>query len=343
MVELSLKALVFLGALLSKSLATQLIVPSQDPWYSPPSNFASFQPGAILRVRKAPREFDTLVNNTAGVYQILFRSTDTRYHATWGVTTVFLPTKASKAARKTRALLSYQIPYNTIDVDRPPSYGLPTMYRDMLVGNVYYGLSHGWAVSLPDFEGPHASFSAGPQAGLAVIDSVRAVLALDKFDGPKEARYALWGYSGGAFASCSAAEHQASYAPELDFAGVAMGGITTNFTQIVYTVLGKTNAAVVPLVLLGLTSQYPEAREYLVSRLHKSGPYNATTFLAAQHMSAEEAVGNFTWQQIFDYFTNGDGVLHAPEMVRVVGNNWLLGYREYPILSAHVISDRDVC
>ena len=194
--------------------------------------------------------------------------------------------------------------------------------------NVREGLSRGWAVSVPDFEGPQAAFSAGIQAGLAVIDSVRAVVSFDKFQGPDKIRYALWGYSGGALASNWAAELQGAYAPELSFAGAALGGAPSNFTQIVHTVTGGPTAAIIPYVLLGVTAQYPEAREYLVGQLHKEGPLNATTFLSALHTNNEQGRATFDGQNIWDYFTSGVGILSAPEMVRVLGNNWYMGYRE---------------
>jgi len=323
-----LRSLAVLGAMLSTALGTQLTLPSQDPWYSAPPGFEAKSPGTILRIREAPSNISILVNNTAGAYQLLFRSTDACYSPSWGVTTVFLPSKAAQTRRDARALVSYQIPYNTPDVDQSPSYGLSTIYGENIMANVREGLSRGWVMSVPDFEGPSAAFSAGLQAGHAVIDSVRAVLSFDKFDGPEEIRYALWGYSGGALASNFAAELQASYAPELSFAGTAMGGIPSNFTQIVYTVTGTASAAIVPYVLLGATSQYEGAREYLLGQLRKDGPYNATTFLAALHTSAAEAVSAFSGQDIFGYFINGDGILKAPEMVRVLGNNWYMGYRK---------------
>jgi len=317
------------AAVISTALGTQLTLPSKDPWYSPPAGFESRQPGAILRVREAPSNLTSLVaNKTAAAYQLLFRSTDARYKPSWGVTTVFLPSKASQAGRNARALVSYQIPYNAIDVDQSPSYGLSTLYGEPIMLNVREGLSRGWAVSVPDFEGPQAAFTAGLQAGHAVLDSVRAVLAWDKFQGPDKVRYAMWGYSGGALASNFAAERQASYAPELSFAAAAIGGVPSNFTRIIYNVTGSGVAAIVPYALLGVTAQYPDAREYLVRHLRKEGPYNATVFLAALHATLEDNVSAFSGQDIFQYFTNGEAILNAPELVRALGDNWHMGYRE---------------
>lgn len=73
-------------------------------------------------------------------------------------------------------------------------------------------------MNVPDYEGPLASFTAGVLSGHSTIDSIRAVFNAKhilKID--KEARFAMWGYSGGALASEWAAELQVQVSPSLDF------------------------------------------------------------------------------------------------------------------------------
>ncbi|MFE5699151.1 MULTISPECIES: lipase family protein [Rhodococcus] len=41
---------------------------------------------------------------------------------------------------------------------------------------IAYLLSRGWAVVTADYEGPESEFLAGPQAGYAVLDGIRAAL-----------------------------------------------------------------------------------------------------------------------------------------------------------------------
>jgi hypothetical protein len=55
-------------------------------------------------------------------------------------------------------------------------------------------------VNMPDYECPFAAFTVGVRAGHATLGSVRAVLS-SGFGLVADARYALWGYSGGALAS----------------------------------------------------------------------------------------------------------------------------------------------
>ena len=99
--------------------------------------------------------------------------------------------------------------------------------------DVNASLSKGWIVSVPDYEGPLASFTAGVMSGHATIDSIRAIFSKKhEFGLTDNARYAMWGYSGGALASEWAAELQVQYAPELSFSGAALGGLTPNVTSV---------------------------------------------------------------------------------------------------------------
>ncbi len=83
-------------------------------------------------------------------------------------------------------------------------------------------------------------------------------------------------------------------------------------------------------VLVGITAQYPDAREFLVSRLRTEGPYNATGFLAALHMTVAEEFVVYAGQDINDYFIDGRDTLRAPALARVLGNNGQQGFHGIP-------------
>ncbi len=59
---------------------------------------------------------------------------------------------------------------------------------------------------MPDFEGPKSVFMAGPQAGHAVLDGIRAVKNFGTGGVGAANKWALNGYSGGAQATGWAAE-----------------------------------------------------------------------------------------------------------------------------------------
>lgn len=186
------------------------IPPLQDPWYTAPDGFESAKPGDVLRIREAPGNLTSLASNCSAAYNILYRTTNSQYKPDWAVTTVFVPVTESPA------LLSYQIPYDSAWLDASPSYAFYTSDGVRSLRDISTGLSSGWFVNVPDYEGPLASFTAGVQSGHATIDSIRAAFNANETLGlDVDARYALWGYSGGALASEWAAEMAVQYAPEV--------------------------------------------------------------------------------------------------------------------------------
>lgn len=310
------------------SLSTPL-PPSRDPFYTAPENYSSATPGTVLRARAAPGNLTSVIGNCTSAYNILYRTTDSRYNASWAVTTLFVPLpNTTRNASKGRALLSYQIPYDSVDVDASPSYSL---YRDAFP-DIPSALGRGWYVSVPDYEGPLASFAASVQAGHATLDSVRAVLSSGHLghSAPDNTRYAMWGYSGGGLASEWAAELQVQYAPELTFSGAALGGLPPNATSVLNAINGELYAGLIPVVLLGATNQYPEAYDYLVSQLNPTGKYNRTTFLSVKNMSAVEGDAFFANQDIWNYFVDGKAVLEAPVLQKVMYSNDYMGYHGVP-------------
>lgn len=136
-----------------REVPSSAIPPSQDPWYTAPADFESASPGTILRIRPDPSNI-TAVADAAAAYNILFRSTDTRYRPSWAVTTFLVPknpleTRGASEDGKA-ALLSYHIPYNAASVDASPSYLLSTNFGATGPGitpqtaYVAEALSRGW-------------------------------------------------------------------------------------------------------------------------------------------------------------------------------------------------------
>lgn len=304
--------------------------PSKDPFYTAPAKFEQAAPGTILRIRHAPGNLTTATGNCSSAYNILYRTTDTRYQPSWAVTTLFIPVYQSPpyTSRNTsHHLLSYQIPYNSVDIDASPSYAL---YSEIpTFPDIPTALGLGWFVNVPDFEGPLASFAAGVQEGHAVLDSVRAVLSAG-LGVSHGSRYAMWGYSGGSIASEWAAELQVQYAPELNFAGIAIGGLVPNVTSALSAASGGLFAGLFPAGLLGITRQYPEVYGYVISKLKTTGPYNKTTLLSVKNMDFNEEFAFFQNQDIFQYFIDGESDLQTPILQKVFDNDGYMGYHGVP-------------
>ncbi|KAF2713191.1 lipase [Pleomassaria siparia CBS 279.74] len=307
-------------------LLSSPIPPSSDPFYTAPPNLESSPPGTILRQRPAPGNLNSIIHNSSSAYNILYRTTDSNYQPSWAVTTLILPLTnlTHYTNHSTSSLLSLQVPYNSADVDASPSYALyaslstPSGAIPSTSDDIATALGNGWYVSVPDFEGPFASFGFGVQEGHATLDSVRAVLSsglvsdAEKKKKKKKSKIAMWGYSGGSIASEWAAELQEQYAPELVFSGLALGGMVPNVTSALDNITASPYAGLIPELILGMTSQDPEARDYLVSRLHTTGTYNASYFLSALEMDIGEAFVAFAMHDIYAYFLGGRSDITSP-------------------------------
>ncbi|KAK3995172.1 lipase 2 [Cladorrhinum sp. PSN332] len=327
--------------------------PSLDPWYSPPANWESTTPGTPLRIR--PSAYPTInIRKCRDTLQILYRSSDTHGKPSWSVTTLFIPTShsslcgtSSQTANTTcsHGIVSYLVPSDSVSPDAAPSYLLQAREP---YGEMRDLLARGYVVAVPDYEGPTASYCAGAQAGYATLDGIRAVLAsTDKIGIPLEkARHAIWGYSGGAFAAGFAMELMDAYAPELKTKvfGASVGGPSPNLTTVAEAMNKKDTAGLVIASLVGVTSQWPEAKEFLLSRLKKEGPYNATGFMKVEKMSGVDALVAYPHQDVYDYFENGAEDVWHPIIQDVIDKDAVMGVvgappKEVPVFVYKAVDD----
>ncbi|KAI1077195.1 LIP-domain-containing protein [Whalleya microplaca] len=320
------------------SSVSQPLPPSQDPWYMAPNDFESKNSGTILRIRPAPGNLTVIIGkNATAAYNILFRTTDSRYHPSWAVTTLFIPASFYISPSGNTAMLSYQFAYNSANLDSSPSYGL---YYRMAQSNPDLGISsstslinellgQGWIVNTPDHEGPTAAFGASVQAGHATLDAVRAVLNLAQLTGAANFTAAIWGYCGGSIATEAAAELQVQYAPELRLCAAVLGGLVDDFSADFELINESPIAGALVAVLLGVTAQYPEAEAYLRSRLR---PETADEFLRVRDIDVGETVKFFAMRDVFSYFIGGAADLQAPVLRKVYNVEMKLGYHGVPAM-----------
>ncbi|KAI1478962.1 LIP-domain-containing protein [Daldinia eschscholtzii] len=321
--------------------------PSKDPWYKAPEGFESREPGTILRIRPTPGNLGAFIGNSSASYNILFRTTDSRYRPAWAVTTLIVPKSVYVSPRGRKALLSYQFAYNTANLDSSPSY---TLNQEQMQSNIDLGiqsntslltelLGQGWIVNTPDFQGPHAAFGASVLAGHATLDSIRAVLNLARLTGDADITTAMWGYSGGSIPTEAAAELQVQYAPELGISGVVVGGLVDHLADNM-DMLNKSPIAVsLVSALLGLSSQYPEAAAYVRSRLR---PETASEFLSARDVDSGASLRKFAMKDIYSYFLGGREDLRNPVLRKVFdveGRRGLHGVPDMPMFVYKAVGD----
>jgi hypothetical protein len=119
-------------------------------------------------------------------------------------------------------------------------------------------VQQGWAVSVPDHEGPGSHLGAAREPGYAALDGIRAAegfspLGLAGASTPVE----LWGYSGGGLASSWAAQEQPSYAPELNVKGAALGAPVPNLGALVQRINGGPFSGLIASGIAALSKAYP--------------------------------------------------------------------------------------
>lgn len=196
-------------------------------------------------------------------------------------------------------------------------------------------------MNTPDYEGPLASMADAVQEGHATLDSIRA--ALQAGLGPNnDSAYAMWGYSGGCSASEYAAELQVQYAPEMNIDGMACGGVVPNGTNGVYSVNKGPHAQHFAQSVVGFMTQHAVVREYVLSQLKPSGPYNASTFLSVRNITTAAANTLFLNQDMFQYFQDGEAIFQNQTAIKALDSDAMMGYHgtpQMPIFFYKAIAD----
>ena len=137
-----------------------------------------------------------------------------------------------------------------------------TNKTDLFPPTTQLALSRGYAVIIPDHEGPRQSYAEPSLAGHVVLDSVRAAA---KYSPKKyaESRVAVTGYSGGAIATNGTAKVLGEYAPELvdRMVGAALGGIPADFHILAAAMNANLATGVMLAGALGIARERPEILE----------------------------------------------------------------------------------
>lgn len=268
--------ILFSKSILAASL--EVLKPTEDNFYNITSisNLVSAKEGTILKMRRTPHKVRSIYFpiNVKDAWQVLVKSTDSQGNATAIVATIFEPYNADSSK-----LLSYQTAEDSASPNCAPSYGLlqgasmatVVTQAEMLVMGV--ALKKGWYVITPDYEGPKAGFGAGVQSGKATLDGIRAALSTSNTTGiHKDAKVAMFGYSGGSFATGWATQLQPTYAKELkaNLIGSCMGGFVNNFSLTLDSLEGTIYAGLIPNIISGLSNVYPEVEDAVQKHLIKN-------------------------------------------------------------------------
>ncbi|KAL6811547.1 secretory lipase domain-containing protein [Trichoderma sp. SZMC 28015] len=285
--------------------------PSNDSFYAVPGNIGTFAPGDIIKHREPPSQISTYgwtPTHVQKAYQILYRTTDSRKNPTAAVLTALIPPDADF-----NKLVSLQMAEDSATIDCGPSYTmlLSGQQNPLLISNITQlqvlvaeaALVKKWIVIVPDHEGPKGSFTASKMTGHAILDGIRATLQSHHITGiGSNPKIGLWGYSGGGAATEIAMEMQENYAPELEIAGAAMGGLSSlRNASGIFSINKGPSAALIPAALLGLASQHPELQKAIDQSLK---PEFRELFYSPLHQCLQASSLMFSYQDILGMFRN---------------------------------------
>lgn len=255
--------------------------PSGDPIFDQwPADLAQRTPGQLIEQRDVTRSAALLALLPIERAVLLkFRTTDASGDPSFGTATLIVPA-AAWTGDGTRPVLVNALPINSLGKRCTPGYGLAHGFHSDLNGGDYFppttawAISRGYAVLVPDHEGPFMSYAEPRVAGHAILDAIRAVRnTLPEQFG--DSRFAVGGYSGGAIAAYGTAMLLEEYAPELGevLTGATMGGLATDYRTIAHRFNGNSASGILLAATLAMGREHPE----ILSRMNHLAQWVATS------------------------------------------------------------------
>lgn len=253
--------------------------PELDPafYHQPPEVLAAAAPGEIIAARQVNLANLSVIPLNVDAWQVAYRSNDSRDEPLSAVATLIKPRGTSPEPRK---LLSLQIAEDSTAGYCAASYALQYLSAAPFLGQVVApaefllaqaALQQGWAVVIPDHQGPNSAYAAGPLGGRITLDGIRAATSFAPLEAGPDARVGLYGYSGGSMPTGHAAELYRSYAPELNIVGVAQGGVGADLGATLNMANNQATSGLVFGAVMGLAREYPEFAAFLDSEMDAFG------------------------------------------------------------------------
>lgn len=296
-------------------------LPEFDPFYRPAQSIVDAKrPGELIAARRVNLAYTAILPLNVDAWQVSFRSTNTRGQAIPSVATVFKPRGRSA---KPRPLFSYQNAEDSLGQYCRPSYLMQLASLGPLAGSsetsnmMYVPLAAaelGWAVVIPDSQGPKQAFGAGPLEGRITLDAIRAAENFKPMGLSRSTKVGLAGYSGGALATGHAAELHRSYAPELNIVGVAEGGIPADVGAALKMSRGTLGGGIIPAGAVGARREYPELDRLMNRYLKPEGKL----FVAAKENLCQVPTALILPFANFEAMFNLPHALDDPRAVKVM-------------------------
>ncbi|WP_433733860.1 lipase family protein [Nocardia sp. CA-129566] len=266
-----------LAALRRAALPSPIGDPIFDAW---PADLDSFAEGQVVEVRDISATAAPLV--LVPIRQALllkYRTSDSRGAASYATATLIIPA-TTWSGPGTRPVVVNNLPIDGLGRDCTPGYTLAhgwsrnTNMTDFIPPTTQLAALRGYAVLIPDHEGPWMAYAEPYVAGHAVLDAIRAVRELrpDEFG---DSRFGMTGYSGGAIATHGAVKLIDSYAPELaaSIVGAALGGVPADYEILARSMNGNLASGVFLAATFGVGRERPE----ILARMNNLAQWAATS------------------------------------------------------------------
>lgn len=316
----------------ASSPAPGSVPPGQDPFYTAPSNIGTYANGQVV----ASRQYTSYLFLGANAWQISYRTNDSHGNAELGVTTLLVP-QTPWVGTGARPVVSMQSPEDSTGEQCAPSYTIASNNDGQDAGLAGPLLAAGWAVAVPDYEGPGSHYAAGPQAGHAVLDGIRAVRNFGQGGITSANPVALDGYSGGAQATGWAAQLQPSYAPEIKLTGAAMGGTPADLTAVARSLDGGIFSGFEFAASWGIDKEWPESG--IDSILNAQGKAD---FAAIANQCESTLLSNFSGKTLSSDTTVADPLSYGPVAAVLAEDKLGASVPMTPIYDYHAVTDEIV-
>lgn len=238
--------------------------PVEDPFFDTwPERLDEYRPGQVIETR----DVTSTVAADAGVVassvvQVKFRTADSRGAASFGTATLLIPATQWPGPGN-RPIIVHTAAVDGLGLSCTPGYSLlhdaPVEAGHGVLSTPQWGIEQGFAVLVPDHEGPRMAYAEPTVAGHVVLDSIRAVRNMM----PTEfgaSRYVVYGYSGGAIAARATAVLIDSYAPDLEqvIVGAGIGGVPADYAELTRTMNGNLASGTLLGAVFGIAREHPE-------------------------------------------------------------------------------------
>jgi hypothetical protein len=314
----------------TRAPAAVLPPPSGDAFYDPPSPLPSGSPGDIIWYRPSASP----VAGTSA-WQVLYLSTTARGAATAVSGTVIVPAAAYDGVRP---VVAYAAGTQGWGLQCAPSKEIAAgnFDEEFAVNNL---LAKGWAVVVTDYPGLGTpgpeDYNVGIPEGYAVLDSLRAATRLAAAGLSASAPVGVMGYSQGGGAGGWAAQEHASYAPDLNLKGVAIGGTPANLQAVAANINGTAFFAFLAGTASGFNAAYPSLG--LNASLTPAGQ---AALVQLNTMCQLQALAAYAGKSIQDYTVGGVNPISSPAWQAVLNANDLGGIKpDVPVLETHGLLD----